>query len=133
MPAHLGHYHGVLWCSASLQPGSPVSAGPSGISTADNRPMRRRPLQALPWPGLQAGEAGIGNGSLRARRSEDTAKGVNIGDHAAQAEAAREGGMGAAEVESLLARDADRDAANETVILYPCLPGTRSSNNFGKS
>ena len=79
---------------------------------------------------------------MRARRSEDTAKGVNIGDHAAPAEAAREGGMGAAareggmgaaEVESLLASDADRDAANETVILYPCLPGTRSSNNFGKS
>ncbi len=41
-------------------------------------------------------------------------KGVNIGDHAALAEAAREAGMDAAVVESLLASDADRDAvANE--------------------
>ena len=41
-------------------------------------------------------------------------KGVNIGDHAALTQAAREAGMDAAVVESLLASDADRDAvANE--------------------
>ena len=37
-------------------------------------------------------------------------KGMNIGDHAVLAEAAREAGMDAAVVESLLASDADREA-----------------------